>query len=85
MAFTLRDGQGQLWPARDRKSDKSPNSTGTAMLDGRKVLLAGWTKQTQNGVKWLSLSVKWADEDQTDPRTDDVNQAPPDLDGGTPF
>lgn len=66
MAYELKDGQGSLWPNKKRTKDTSPNSTGQIKINGRIYLLSGWAKETKNGVRWVSLSVREADETNQD-------------------
>ena len=70
MTYQLRDGQGNLWPNERRTEDKHPNTTGKILIDGKLYYLAGWTKVTRDGKKWISLQAKEADEAaQLDPET----------------
>ena len=67
MPFELKPSQGSLF-VNDKKGDneKAPNLKGRALLQlpeqfGNAVIeldLAGWTRTTKDGKKWLSLSVK---------------------------
>ena len=59
MPYELKDGQGNLWPNKDEKrTDKSPNVRGKLKINGVEYELAGWTKTTDAGVKWISISAK---------------------------
>lgn len=42
-----------LFPAREKKQEKSPDMTGEIMLDGKVYFLSAW-KQEKNGNKYLS-------------------------------
>ena len=55
MAFELKVGQWSLWPAKERKQERSPNATGTMICPHceTRLRLAAWTKDHQ-GTKWLS-------------------------------
>lgn len=58
MAYELRVGQGQLFRARSKKTDRSPDMTGKLMLpNGVLVYVSGWRKQTQAGEEWISLQL----------------------------
>lgn len=58
MAYELRVGQGQLFRARSKKSERSPDMSGKLMLpNGVLVYVSGWRKVTQAGEKWISLQL----------------------------
>ena len=58
MAYELRVGQGQLFRARSKKTDRSPDMTGKLMLpNGVLVYVSGWKKQTAAGEEWISLQL----------------------------
>jgi len=72
MAYEMRDNSGSLWPNDRRTDERYPNSTGKVMVGGKIYYLSGWTKTTSAGKKWISLSLKPADETaQADPETGD--------------
>lgn len=50
-----RDNSGVLFRNDDKKSEKSPDYTGTAMIDGVEKRLAAWIKEGRKG-KFMSLS-----------------------------
>jgi len=52
------EGKGALFRAKEKKTDKHPDYDGTLTIDGQEYWLSGWQKQSANGVKYLSLSVK---------------------------
>ena len=58
MAYELRVGQGQLFRARSKKTERSPDMSGKLMLpNGVLVYVSGWRKQTQAGEEWISLQL----------------------------
>lgn len=58
MAYELRVGQGQLFRARSKKSERSPDMSGKLMLpNGVLVYVSGWRKVTQAGEEWISLQL----------------------------
>ena len=58
MAYELRVGQGQLFRARSKKTDRSPDMTGKLMLpNGVLVYVSGWKKVTAAGEEWISLQL----------------------------
>ncbi len=54
---------GALFKAKERRTDKSPEYSGTINAGGVEYWLAGWVKEDKNGNKYFSLSVK-AKEDK---------------------
>lgn len=58
MAYELRVGQGQLFRARSKKTERSPDMSGKLMLpNGVLVYVSGWRKVTQAGEEWISLQL----------------------------
>ena len=57
MAYELRDGQGTLFRVTEKKLDTSPDFEGRLHLKGEMWRIAGWTKTSGSGKKWLSLNV----------------------------
>jgi hypothetical protein len=84
MAFELKDGQGSLFRNNRKEQESHPDHTGTIKVAGVEYWLNGWVRETKNGQKYFSLSVKpkqartLADppppsqERQTDPFNDEV-------------
>jgi uncharacterized protein (DUF736 family) len=58
MAYEQRDLSGSLFKNDKREKDSHPNLTGTVMIGGVEYWASGWTKERQNGEKWISLSFK---------------------------
>ena len=69
-----RDGSGALFRETDKKSDKSPDYTGSLTLGGVKYRLAGWVREGQRG-KFLSISAK-PDEQRPTPEQRAASQKP---------
>lgn len=58
MAYELRVGQGQLFRARSKKTERSPDMSGKMMLpNGVEVYVSGWRKVTKAGEEWISLQL----------------------------
>lgn len=52
-------GTFTLFPNKDRKTDKHPNSSGTLILeDGTEYFIDGWTVTAKNGNKFINGKVK---------------------------
>lgn len=62
MAYEPKEMTGSLFPNDKREKDTHPNTRGSALIDGVAYFVDGWTKQTGEGVKWLSLSFKRKDK-----------------------
>lgn len=66
---------GVLFKQHDKKSDRSPDFTGSIEIEGVKYRLAGWTKEKKSdGEKFLSLRVS-KDERQTQPEQKPISDA----------
>lgn len=61
MSFTPKEMTGSLWKNEDRTEDRHPNAKGSALIDGVEYWISSWTKETQDGKKWQSLSFKRKD------------------------
>jgi hypothetical protein len=48
--------RGVLFP-QEPETDKHPNMTGTVQVNGVKYRLAGWTRESKAGKKYVSLAV----------------------------
>ena len=57
MSFEMKEGQGSLFKAKEKKNEKSPDYTGKVMVNGKILQIAGWKKTTKDGEGWLSLSI----------------------------
>jgi hypothetical protein len=53
---------GALFKVRERKSDKHPLYTGSCEINGQKLWISAWVKQSKNGESFMSLAFKPADE-----------------------
>jgi uncharacterized protein (DUF736 family) len=71
MAFEQKDMTFSLFPNKDKKTDKHPNLTGTALIDGVPYFIDGWTKADRNGNKYISGTLKPKRQRQADDQTDD--------------
>jgi hypothetical protein len=61
MAFEQRELSGSLFKNDKKETEKHPNMTGTALIDGVEYWVSGWTKEGTNG-KWISLAFKPKDK-----------------------
>ena len=49
--------RGTLFKAKEKKSEKSPDYTGTININGVEMRLSGWLKESKAGMKYFSLAV----------------------------
>lgn len=63
MAYETKDNEGALFRARDRKSDKHPEFTGNAVIDGRDYWLSAWVNESKkDGSKHFSIKFRAKDD-----------------------
>ena len=53
--------RGTLFKAKEKKSEKSPDYTGTINVNGVEMRLSGWLKESKAGMKYFSLAVSEKD------------------------
>ena len=58
MAYEQKELSGSLFKNEERKTEKHPNLQGSALIDGVEYWVSGWTKERDNGDKWISLAFK---------------------------
>jgi uncharacterized protein (DUF736 family) len=58
MAFEPKDMTFSLFPNKDKKTDKHPNLTGTAIINGAAYFIDGWTNVDRNGNKYIAGKMK---------------------------
>jgi len=77
--------RGTLFKAKEKKSEKSPDYTGTINVGGVEMRLSAWLKESKAGTKYFSLAVSEKDgqyesksnarprsEGRADPMNDDI-------------
>lgn len=57
MAYEQRDNSGTVFVNDRKESEKHPDRTGTAMIDGVMYYVSGWIKEGAKG-KFMSLAFK---------------------------
>lgn len=56
MAYELRDGSGSIFRNEKKQpGERTPDYRGDAMVNGARVEIAAWIKETAMGKKFLSL------------------------------
>ncbi len=58
MAYEAKELSGSLFKNDRREKDSQPNLQGPALIDGVEYWVSGWTKERDNGDKWISLAFK---------------------------
>jgi uncharacterized protein (DUF736 family) len=81
MAEYDNTNRGVLFKEANKESDNHPDYTGKINAGGKDFYLAGWIKESKKGTKFLSLSVKPADQPQSGQR----GSRPSRDDDQTPF
>lgn len=56
MAYIPKDNTGSLFRNEQKKNEKSPDYTGSIMIDGSEKRLSAWLKEGKKG-KYLSLQI----------------------------
>lgn len=74
MAIELKENTGVFFANGSRKSDKSPNFTGSANIGGVKYRVAIWRNESKDGNVYHSMSFELKEYNKTQPQT----QAQPD-------
>ena len=54
--YTQKEGQGSLFRNDKKNNEKSPEYTGSIMLNGREMRLSAWVKEGKSG-KFLSIQI----------------------------
>ena len=66
--YETKDNSGSLFRNQKKETDRHPNLTGSARINGVDYWVSCWSKPTKDGTdKWLSLAFKPKDERQTAP------------------
>ncbi len=58
MAFEQRDNSGTLFRNEEKRSENSPDASGTALIGGVSYKISGWIKTGKSGKRFTSLSFK---------------------------
>lgn len=66
------ENSGVLFRNDNKKTDKHPDYTGRATIDGVEYFISGWVKEsTKDGKKFFSLAYRRVDSDRRDDRSRD--------------
>lgn len=57
MAFEQKEGSGALFRNQRKQKESQPDFQGSVKHKGETIKLAGWTRESKSGLKFISLSV----------------------------
>ena len=58
MSYEQKENSGSLFKNERKTEQNHPNLQGSAKIGGVEYWVSGWTKETKNKEKWVSLSFK---------------------------
>jgi hypothetical protein len=61
--FEQKDMTGSLWPNDNPRSEKSPQFTGTCVIEGKKYKFSGFKNETKEGRKYIGTTFQPFEED----------------------
>lgn len=76
------EGKGALFRAKDRKTDKHPEYTGSCQIDGVEYWLSAWVNVSKAGEKYFSIKLNPKDAPKA---VMDQGQGGRDDDSSIPF
>lgn len=56
--FQQKDMSGSLFKNEQKQTDRHPDYSGTATIDGVEMFMDAWIKTADTGRKWMSFSFK---------------------------
>lgn len=65
MAYEQKDNTGSLFKNERASTEKHPQATGSAIIDGVEYFVDAWTNMDRNGNRYQSLKFKRKDKQQT--------------------
>ena len=75
MAFEQRDNEGAIFRNQKKTKDTHPGMTGKAMIGGVMYWVSAWTKERQNGEKYITMSFKPVEAQQEKPKQMNKDQS----------
>jgi len=84
--FEQKDNSGALFMNVEKRTENSPDYSGSIRIDGADWAISGWKKNSKNGRSYLSLSVKRKETAFDAPQASGLAMKPAaDLDDLVPF
>lgn len=56
--YEQREGQGSLFRNDEKLTEAHPDYKGSCMIDGKKMYISAWIKESKEGMKYMSLSIQ---------------------------
>jgi hypothetical protein len=56
--YQQKDNSGSLFKVEQKQSDRHPDMSGSAMIDGVEYFFDAWFKTADSGRRWMSCSFK---------------------------
>jgi uncharacterized protein (DUF736 family) len=56
--YEQRDGTGSLFKNDEKLTEAHPDYKGSCMIDGKKLYISAWIKESKEGMKYMSLSIQ---------------------------
>lgn len=76
MAYEIKPNSGSLFKNDRKQSDRHPDYTGTANVNGKEVRISAWVRESANGKKYFSLAFSDMDFQSTAPQQGAAPQRP---------
>ena len=71
--YEEKDNDGALFINDKRPTDNHPHFRGKVVVNGVKMQISGWKKESKNGLKYISLSLReWAEPEAKSPQESDT-------------
>jgi hypothetical protein len=83
--YEQKDNSGALFMNVDKRTENSPDYSGSIRIDGADWAIIGWKKNSKNGRSYLSLSVKRKEATSDSPQGSKPFHPRADLDDAVPF
>lgn len=71
MSKKHKDNSGVLFINHKRSTDKHPSMKGSCLIDGFEYWISAWTKQAEDGGKFLSLAFRPKEREGVQQKIDD--------------
>lgn len=81
MAYEMNDMTATLFKNKKKESEKHPDRTGTAKINGVDYWMSGWVKQTKDGEQFLSMAFKLKESKQESKPTQSYSKKDDNNDG----